>query len=117
MACFRFVTFLPLRPDFSFPCFIALISRSTDFEAFGLYLRPVDFFFALDFFAALFFEAEPFFALLFLVALLFFDALFFALLFFELVFLDGMLSILHSLRSRLTLQRCQRHMYLGPLQG
>jgi hypothetical protein len=27
MACFGFVTFLPLRPDFSLPRFIACISR------------------------------------------------------------------------------------------
>ena len=29
MACFGFVTFFPLRPDFSLPCFIAFISVST----------------------------------------------------------------------------------------
>ena len=81
MACFGFVTFFPLRPDLSCPFFIARISRSTDFEAFGLYFRPLDFF-ELDFFAELFFEAELFFALLFFV-----------------VFLDGMLTFLHSLRS------------------
>jgi hypothetical protein len=34
---------LPLRPLFSLPLFIAFISRSTDFPAFGLYLRPDDF--------------------------------------------------------------------------
>jgi hypothetical protein len=38
------VTFLPLRPLFSLPRFIALISRSTDLPAFGLYLRSEDFF-------------------------------------------------------------------------
>lgn len=43
MACLRLVTFLPLRPLFSLPRFIAFISRSTDFPAFGLYLRPDDF--------------------------------------------------------------------------
>ena len=95
IACFGFVTFLPLRPDFSFPSFIARISRSTDFEARGLYFRPLAFFeadffaadfFALDFFAELFFEAELFFTL----------ALFFALLFFALVFLDGIRTFLHS---------------------
>jgi hypothetical protein len=47
IACFGFVTFLPLRPLFSLPRFIAFISRSTDFPAFGLYLRPVDFFLRL----------------------------------------------------------------------
>ncbi|HEX3472207.1 MAG TPA: hypothetical protein VHT28_13570, partial [Silvibacterium sp.] len=51
----RLVTFFPLRPDFSFPCFIAFISRSTDLEAFGLYFLPLDFFFAELFFATLFF--------------------------------------------------------------
>ncbi|MBV8631179.1 MAG: hypothetical protein JOZ83_09670 [Silvibacterium sp.] len=89
IACFGLVTFLPLRPDFSFPSFIARISRSTDLEALGLYLRP------LDFFAELFFEPELFFALL----LVFFPLLFFELDFLELVFLDGMLAFLPSLRS------------------
>lgn len=54
MACLGFVTFLPLRPDFSFPSFMARISRSTSLPAEGEYLRPDDFleldFFALDFF-------------------------------------------------------------------
>jgi hypothetical protein len=45
MACFGFVTFLPLRPDLSLPRLNSCISRSTDFDAFGLYLRD-DFFFA-----------------------------------------------------------------------
>src|SRR5579885_1854352 len=45
MACLRLVTFLPLRPLFSLPFFIARISRSTDFDAALLYLRPLDFFF------------------------------------------------------------------------
>lgn len=40
MACFGLVTLRPLRPDFSLPFFIARISRSTDFDAFGLYFRP-----------------------------------------------------------------------------
>src|SRR5208337_401363 len=48
MACFLLVTFLPLRPLFNFPCFIARVSRSTLFPAAGEYLRvdflPVDFF-------------------------------------------------------------------------
>ncbi|HUB29254.1 MAG TPA: hypothetical protein VL967_06135 [Terracidiphilus sp.] len=73
IACFGFVTFLPLRPDLSFPCFIVFISRSTELEAFGLYFLPLDF-----------------------LELVFFAELFFAL-FFELVFLDGMLlSSSHS---------------------
>ena len=109
MACFGFVTFLPLRPDLSFPSFIALISRSTDFEAFGLYFRPLEAFFELDFFAALFFaalffEAELFFALLLFFTLLFFE-LVFELLFFELVFLGGMLSFPLLIQRRLTLQK------------
>ena len=49
MACLRLVTFLPLRPDFSFPRFISFISRSTFLPADGEYLRPDDFFFELDF--------------------------------------------------------------------
>jgi hypothetical protein len=49
IACFLLVTFLPLRPLFNFPCFIARISRSTLFPAAGEYLRDnllllVDFF-------------------------------------------------------------------------
>ena len=44
MACFGFVTFFPLRPDFSLPCFMARISRSTSLPAEGEYLRPEDFF-------------------------------------------------------------------------
>ncbi|HTD54614.1 MAG TPA: hypothetical protein VK670_04485 [Silvibacterium sp.] len=79
---------MPLRPDFSFPFFIACISRSTDFEALGLYLRPLDFF-ELDFFAELFFEDELFFAL----------PPFLEVLFFVLVFFDGMMAFLQSLRS------------------
>ena len=65
IACFGFVTFFPLRPDFSLPCFIAFISRSTEADAFGPYFFPPDFFFALVFFAL------RFFAPLFLVALFF----------------------------------------------
>jgi hypothetical protein len=47
MACFGFVTFLPLRPLFSLPRLNSCISRSTDFEAFGLYFRLEDFFLAM----------------------------------------------------------------------
>lgn len=75
MACLRLVTFLPLRPDFSLPCFIAFISRSTDLPALGLYLRePADFFEEL-FFGWLFF-ADDFFAELILAELFFFVAIF-----------------------------------------
>jgi hypothetical protein len=81
IACFGFVTFLPLRPDFSFPSFIALISRSTDLEALGLYFRPLDVF-ELDFFAGLFFPL---------------------LLFFELDFLDGIRAFLQLSGKRMTL--------------
>jgi hypothetical protein len=66
MACLGFVTFLPLRPDFSLPCFIARISRSTSLPAEGEYLRPEDFF-DPDLLELDFFDAEPrvlFFALL-----------------------------------------------------
>ncbi len=60
IACFGFVTFFPLLPDVSLPCFIAFISRSTDAPAFGLYFLPLDFFAAFfgavaDFFVAFFF--------------------------------------------------------------
>ena len=48
MACFGFVTFSPLRPDFSLPCFMARISRSTSLPAEGEYLRPEDFFALLE---------------------------------------------------------------------
>ena len=82
MACFGLVTFFPLRPDLSLPCFIARISRSTSLPVEGEYLRPVDFFARLE---AAFFVAEVrvlFFALLlrvlFLAVLL--RVLFFALL-------------------------------------
>lgn len=61
MACFGLVTFFPLRPDFSFPCFISRISRSTALPAAGLYLRELDDFFEEDFLEALFFEDEDFF--------------------------------------------------------
>jgi len=56
MACFGFVTFLPLRPDFNLPCFMARISRSTSLPADGEYLRPEDFFARLE---LDFFDAEP----------------------------------------------------------
>ncbi len=52
MACFGFVTFLPLRPLLSFPSFMAFISVSTLFEAAGEYFRADDL--CADFFA------EPF---------------------------------------------------------
>jgi hypothetical protein len=72
MACFRLVTFFPLRPDFSLPCFIACISRLTSLPAEGEYLRPDDFF-ELDFFAAelrvLFLAELDFFLAAFLVAI------------------------------------------------
>ena len=67
MACFGLVTFLPLRPDFSFPFFISRISLSTFLPADGEYLRPDDFFFELDFLEDDFFADELrvlFFALL-----------------------------------------------------
>jgi hypothetical protein len=40
MACFGFVTFLPLRPDLSVPRFISFISVSTFLLAEGEYFRP-----------------------------------------------------------------------------
>lgn len=42
IACFGFVTLLPLRPLFSFPACISCISVSTCLPADGLYLRPAD---------------------------------------------------------------------------
>lgn len=94
IACLGFVTFLPLRPDRSWPFFIARISRSTFLPAVGEYLR-VDFledaFLALpDFFALeLLVDDMRLETLLFLLALLFLALvpLFFAaaLLFFALV--------------------------------
>src|SRR6266568_4387833 len=52
IACFGLVTFLPLRPDLSFPFFISFISVSTFFPEDGEYLRVEDFFEA-DFFVLL----------------------------------------------------------------
>ncbi len=85
MACLGLVTFFPLRPDLSLPCFISLISVSTFFPAEGEYLRREDFF-ADDFFAEDFLEgdflaedffAEDFFAVeVFLVLLFVFEELF-----------------------------------------
>jgi hypothetical protein len=67
IACFGFVTFFPLRPLFSLPCFIAFISRSTSLPTDAPYLRV-----ALDFFATVFllavFLASDFFALVVFVA-------------------------------------------------
>lgn len=57
IACFGFVTFLPLRPDFSVPFFISRISVSAFLPDDGEYLRPDDFF-ALDFLALDFFAVE-----------------------------------------------------------
>ena len=67
MACLRLVTFLPLRPLFSLPCFIAFISRSTLLPAAFPFLRPELLFFAGVFLLALFF-VELFFAAVFLLA-------------------------------------------------
>ena len=47
IACLRLFTLRPL-PDLSLPRFSLCISFSTDFEAFGLYLRPLDFLFEDD---------------------------------------------------------------------
>jgi hypothetical protein len=104
MACFRLVTFFPLRPDFNVPFFIAFISRSTDFPAFGLYFLPLDFLAELDFFAELFLLAV-FLVALFLLALPFFALDFFAVDFLALDFLDGMLTFLHSNGKLMNLQK------------
>lgn len=42
IACFRLVTFLPLRPLFSVPLSFSRIARATFFCAFGLYFLPPD---------------------------------------------------------------------------
>jgi len=39
-ACLRLVTFLPLRPLFSVPCFFSCMARLTFLPAFGLYFLP-----------------------------------------------------------------------------
>ena len=62
IACLGLVTFFPLRPDFSLPCFISRISRSTALPAAGLYLRSLDDFFDALFFEELVFAEEDFFA-------------------------------------------------------
>src|SRR5579859_931770 len=56
IACFGFFTFLPLRPDLSWPFFMAFISVSTLLPAAGEYFRRADFF-ADDFFFAAFLVA------------------------------------------------------------
>jgi hypothetical protein len=57
MACFRLVTFLPLRPDLRVPFFISFISLSTFLPAEGEYFRVEDFFALVDFFLAVFLVA------------------------------------------------------------
>jgi hypothetical protein len=79
MACFRLVTFFPLRPDLSLPRLNSCISRFTSLPADGEYfrrdededffaadLRAVDFLVELFFALALLRELEAFFTLLFL---------------------------------------------------
>jgi len=67
MACLGFVTFLPLRPDLSWPFFISFISASTFLPAEGEYFLPDDFFdavfFAEDFFTPVLRRVLLFFAL------------------------------------------------------
>jgi hypothetical protein len=96
MACFGFFTFLPLRPDLSWPFFIAFISVSTLLPAAGEYFRRDDFL-AEDFFAPVLFLVLVFFAEVpFLEELLFFLLLaFFALLdFFFVAFLVAIYILL-----------------------
>lgn len=76
MACFRLVTFFPLRPDLSLPRLNSCISRFTSFPADGEYLRRdededffVELFFALLFLALDFFAPADFFFAAFLVAI------------------------------------------------
>jgi hypothetical protein len=61
MACFGFVTFLPLRPDLSLPRFISRISVSTFFPADGEYFRREVFFAAVLGVFLLFFALLDFF--------------------------------------------------------
>lgn len=86
IACLGLVTFLPLRPDFSLPFFISLISVSTFLPAEGEYFRREDFFeddfLAVDFFAAELRRVVLFFAdelLFFRLLDLFFAAFFVAM--------------------------------------
>jgi hypothetical protein len=79
IACFGLVTFLPLRPLFSLPCFIAFISVSTLLPAAGLYFRVDPLFFALLFLVADFFVPDFFAAVFFLPVELFFVAIGFSL--------------------------------------
>lgn len=90
MACFLLVTFLPLRPDLSWPFFIAFISVLTLFPAAGEYFLP-EAFLADDFFALVLFLV-----VLFLVEALFLEELlFFALLdFFFVAFLVAIYILL-----------------------
>ena len=64
IACLRLVTFFPLRPLLSFPCFISCISSRTYSPALGLYFLPLLFFFA-DFFEDPDFDDRFFVAVLF----------------------------------------------------
>jgi len=70
MACFRLVTFLPLRPLFSLPRFISRISVSTFSPADGEYFLSDDFFLLDGFLAALFVLLELFFADFFFAGIL-----------------------------------------------
>jgi hypothetical protein len=69
IACFGLVTFLPLRPDLSFPAFISRISVSTFLLAEGEYFLVEDFLELPLFLPALFLEAVDFFFAAFLVAI------------------------------------------------
>jgi hypothetical protein len=60
MACFGLRTVFPLRPLFSFPCFISFISVST-YEPASLYFRRLLAFFVLALFLAVLFVAVDFF--------------------------------------------------------
>jgi hypothetical protein len=67
MACFRLVTFLPLRPLFSLPRFISCTSCFTSLPAAGLYFLLEDFLELEDFLAP--FLDVDFFALFFFVVI------------------------------------------------
>ena len=84
IACLGLVTFLPLLPLFSLPCFMAFISRSTLLPAAGEYLRVALFFAVADFLTVAFLAGavlaesflvagEAFFAVAFFVVVFFAD--------------------------------------------
>jgi hypothetical protein len=114
IACLGFVTFLPLRPDLSLPCFISFISVSTFLPADGEYLRRDDFFaedfLVVDFLAEDFF-AEDFLALVLRLLLLLFFAEVLLRVLLDLFFAAFFVAILSSLKIRCA--RDSRQLYVN----